>query len=307
MDINRRRLIGAAGAIAGVAGTRPATAAPQAATAGEVEQALADLARRNLHPMTFDGHGFAGPGWEFLAREGAAAEFVSLGEEHGTNEIPLLARQLFTALRPAGFDTLAIEISPPIAEDLDAAARGGVAGVARFVRDWPPGPAFYFWKAEAELVAAVSASAPGGVPALWGLDYEVTGDRRLIHRLKLKAPPMARAPLARLEAASLDAWAAWRASHDPARLFTFAGDPGLVRAVRAAWPRPDADADLILATLEETLEINALFPAKGWESNQRRCRFNRANLVRHLARAAARGRRPKVMFKMGESHLMRGV
>jgi hypothetical protein len=153
----------------------------------------------------------------------------------------------------------------------------------------------------------VRASAPAAQEALWGLDYEVTGDRRLIARLKAKAPARAVPALAALDAASQAAWANWRATRNPAVLFTFAGDPGLVRAVRAAWPSRDRDASLILDTLEETLEINALFPEKGWESNQRRARFNRRNLVAHLDRASAQGRRPKVLFKMGESHMMRGV
>ena len=191
---------------------------------------------------------------------------------------------------------------------MDRAARGGLAGIeSAFVAAWPPGPAFYFWRTEAELIAAVRAAVPADREALWGLDYEVTGDRRLIARLKAKAPASLGPALAALEAASAGAWAKWRATRNPAALFTFSGDPQLVRAVRAAWPRPDAAADLILETLEQTLAINALFPTRNWDSNELRARFNRANLAAFLNRAAARGRRPRVMFKMGESHLMRGV
>jgi hypothetical protein len=300
MPIDRRRLL-AAGALAAAG---PALAEPAPATPS-VEQRLIAKALENLHPMAFDGRAFSGPGWELLLREGRASEFVLLGEEHGTREIPLLARELFLALAPAGFEALAIEISPPIAEDLDRAALGGVDGIRRFVEAWPPGPAFYFWRTEAELIAAVRAAAPKGREALWGLDYEVTGDRRLIARLKAKAPASARTALAALDKASTDAWAKWRTTHDPGVLFTFAGDPALVRAVRAAWPRPDADASAIMTTLEETLEINALFPNRGWESNERRSALMRANFARHLK--AAEPRRPKVMVKMGESHVMRGV
>ncbi|HEX2818286.1 MAG TPA: hypothetical protein VHN39_17975, partial [Phenylobacterium sp.] len=136
---------------------------------------------------------------------------------------------------------------------------------------------------------------------------EVTGDRRLIARLHAKAPTSAKPELAALDQASQAAWATWRTTHNPGVLFTFAGDPELVRAVRDAWPKRTADVDRILDALEQTLEINALFPGKGWESNELRSRFNRANFVAHLDRAAAQGRRPKVMIKMGESHTMRGV
>ena len=314
MKINRRQILGGTGlatlkgmalADAGAASAQPASGSALAAQPN-VEQRLIGLARQNLYPITFAGGVASGPGWDFLVRNGREAEFVLLGEEHGMVETPLLARDLFLALRPAGFDTVAIEISPPIAQDLDSAARGGVKGIAAFCAAYPPGPAFYFWKTEAEFIAAVRAAVPGNQDVLWGLDYEVTGDRRLIERLKAKAPPSASAALDRLDKASLAAGAAWRQTHNPAVLFTFSGDPTLVRAVRAAWPRPDADAEMVLATLEQTLAINALWPAKDWESNLLRAQFNRKNLAAHLNRAAA-GRKPRVLFKMGESHMMRGI
>jgi erythromycin esterase-like protein len=298
--------------LAAVAAAAPAEAAAQstprpAKTAASVEADLIARALQNVHPMDFDGHAFSGPGWDLLLAEGRTSEFVLFGEEHGMVQTPVLARALFLALRPAGFDTLAIEISPPIAQDLDAAARGGLEGIAAFARRYPPGPAFYFWKSEAELIAAVRAAVPGRQDALWGLDYEVTGDRRLIERLQTKAPGPAKAALTALDEASQAAWATWARTHNPGVLFTFSGDPKLVRAVREAWPRRDADVSLILDTLEQTLEINGLFPAKIWESNELRTRFMRANFVAHLDRATSQGRRPKAMVKMGESHTMRGV
>jgi hypothetical protein len=64
----------------------------------------------------------------------------------------------------------------------------------------------------------------------------------------------------------------------------------------------------ILTTLEETLEINRLYTTnKGYDSNERRSALMRANFVGHLNRAAAEGRKPKVLLKMGENHMMRGV
>src|SRR5262249_41370944 len=160
--------------------------------------------------------------------------------------------------------------------------------------------AFYFWQSEAELIAAVRAAVPGRRDVLWGIDYEVSGDRRLIARLRAKAPSSARAALDALDQASQHAWDTWRSTHNPGVLFTFGGDPSRVRTLRNAWPHRDADVDNILNTLEQTLEINALFQqGRGWDSNELRARNMRANLVRHLDRAAAENRRPKAMFKMG--------
>jgi hypothetical protein len=158
---------------------------------------------------------------------------------------------------------------------------------------------------EAEWIAAARSAAAGTAQVVWGLDYEVFADRRLIARLKAKRKPAAAArALAALEAASNAAWAQHAATHNPQFIFAFSGDPGLVRAVSAAWPHPDADARVILETLEETLTINQLFVAnRNQESNQRRNNLNKRNLVR-LWRGAAGAR---VMFKFGANHMVRGL
>jgi hypothetical protein len=112
--------------------------------------------------------------------------------------------------------------------------------------------------------------------------------------------------LAALEAASSESWAQYASTRSPQYIFSFAGDPALAAAVRDAWPGADAEASWILATLEETLAINRHWvQGQGWLSNQRRAQFNRANLRRYWA--AEGERNPKVMFKFGSSHMVRGL
>lgn len=291
---------------AGTAPTAPAARSPRVEAPGPRERLLARLPDVT-RPLTYDGRTFAGPGWDWLVAEARASEFLCLGEEHGLAEVPALARELFAALRPAGFDRLAIELSPPIAADLDAAARDGLDGFRELYRSFAPGPAFYSMREECELLVAARALVPGRDPMLWGLDYEVLGDRRLLARLGAEAPPSARPPLAALERAVASGREAWAASGDPARLFPFAGDPALVERLRAAWPAPSADAAILMETLAETLAINAPLARSGWESNSRRAAFNRRNLRRYLGAERARGREPKVLFKFGANHMARGV
>jgi hypothetical protein len=60
----------------------------------------------------------------------------------------------------------------------------------------------------------------------------------------------------------------------------------------------------MLETLEETLAINRLWvSSQGWASNQRRATFNRRNIRRLRAQAP----NSKVFFKMGASHMVRGL
>lgn len=269
-----------------------------------VSARLVKRARDHLHAIAYDGQAFSGPGWDMLVKEGRAAEFFLIGEEHGTSEIPVLSGHLFEALRSGGYNRLAIELSAPVASDLDAAARDGLDGVRRYCATYAPGPAFYSWKPEAELLAKVRATVPSGQQAIWGLDYEVLGDRQLIERLRARAPASARPALDRLDQASRAGYAAWKAEKDPGKLPMFALDPKLIYDIRDGWNAPDADSAQIIEVLAETLEINEAQKRSGWESNRRRADFNRKTLVRYLAEAKPTDR---VMFKFGSTHAMRGV
>lgn len=297
-----RAILSAAVLLAGAAPALAADAPPS------VSDRLTAAATENRLTIDFDGGRFSGPGWERLLAEGRAAQFLMLGEDHGIAENPKLAAALFAALEPAGYSKLAIEVSPPMAEALDSAARRGVEGLTEMFSVPGSTPAFFGMAEEAAMLASVRASVRGEGSALWGVDYEVGGDRLLIAMLEKKKKPQAAASaLAALRAASTAAWARYDETRDPRFIFSFSGDPALARAVRDAWPKRDAESAAILDTLEETLEINRLWITReGYLSNVRRGAFMRANFLAHWRTEQAAGRTPRVMLKLGASHLVRG-
>ena len=306
----RVQLIFAALAAALVATGAPARSDPAQASPPErpLAERITAAAAENRQRLEFDGVGFSGPAWASLVAEGKAAQFFLLGEEHGIAENPKLAGALFTALVPAGYARFMIEVSPPMAGALDAAARDGVAGLQQLFASPGYEPAFYGMAEEAALLAQVRAAIPGDVPVLWGTDYEVGGDRLLIDRLEGKTRPQtADAPLAALRAASDAAWAQYQETRNPQFIFSFSGDPALARAVRDAWPERDAETSAILDTLEETFAINRLWvDGKGFASNERRTAFLRRNFIDQWQAEKAAGRLPRVFAKLGASHLVRG-
>lgn len=311
VKINRRNLLGGmAGCVAGSVLARGATqSAPPAAgkPASTMQDKLVASAMENRLRVNFDGRAFSGPGWDMLLRDGAAAQFFLLGEQHGVAQIPMLARELLLALKPAGYQRLAIEISAPVAAELDQAALHGVEAIRRFNAEYPPGPAFYFMKEEAEFLAAVRPAFPASGQLIWGLDYEVIQDRRLIARLKSRAPAGARAAVQALDNASAASWKQFEATRNPQFVFSFAGDPKLITDVRAVWPKPDPQSEVILDVLQATLETNALFvKGRGWESNDRRTTLMRSAFVRYWREEKAKGRAPRTLFKFGASHMARG-
>ena len=316
MHLDRRAALGAALGLT-VAGAAPArtqaqTQAPPPPPAPPAAAATPSLVERNnaaalqnRERLLFDGGHFSGPAWDSLVEAGRASQFFLIGEEHGIAENPKLAAQIFASLRPAGYEHVCVEISPPMAGELDRAARGGVDGIRAMFADRRANVAFFGMREEAEWIAAARAAAPAGGQAIWGIDYEVGADRRLIQMLKAKRKPAAaEAALAALEAASNASWAQYETTHNPQFIFSFAGDPALVAAVRSAWPNADAAAGWMLETLEETLAINRLWVSnQGWASNQRRAEFNRRNIRRFRAGSP----NSKVLFKMGASHMVRGL
>lgn len=307
MRLDRRNILAGAGLLAAGLAPNAAAAEPARTPPSPLTERLAAAATASRLRLDFTGGRFSGPAWDFMLAEGAAAQFFLLGEEHGVEQIPALSRDLMLALKPAGYEHLAIEISPPVARELDRAAVAGLDGIRRFNADYPPGPAFYFMKPEAEFLAAVRQAFPASRQLLWGLDYEVIQDRRLIARLQARAPASAQAAVQALADASARLWAQYAETRNPRFIFSFAGDPALVAAVRNAWPRPDAASDEILDVLQATLEANALWVAgKDWESNDRRTRLMRASFARYWRAERAQGRTPKVFFKFGASHMSRG-
>lgn len=285
------------------------TTVAEEAAAPTIEDRLSAVAAEHRMRLDFVDEVFSGPAWERLVAEGSAAQFFLIGEEHGIAENPKLVTQLFSALADDGYTKLAIEVSPTMAQLLDEAlVVGGLDGL-RDLYSQPGGePAFYGMAEEGQMLAAVRAAAHDGAAVLWGTDYEVAGDRQLLKLLQAAGKPAAaQAALDAVAAASAAAWAKYEETRGPQFIYSFSGDPALVRAVREAWPEPDPQSAVILHTLEETLSINNLWmQGRAWESNERRAALMRGNFLRYWSGAKRRGEAPKVMAKFGASHLVRG-
>ena len=279
----------------------------QPQTAPGPEARLLEALQRNRLAITM-GDGPSGPGWDWLVQEARAARFTLIGEEHGVAETARFSAALFNALRASGYDRLAIELSPPIADDIETAARNnGVEGIVGVLTS-PGAFTFYNQREEAQFLADIVKTAPTNERVLRGLDREIFSDRYLISRLESRVPRGASAAFARLKDASSKAWARYEETQNPDDMFILGEDPALVSAVRAAWPHPDHESDLILRTLEGSLAIEAAERAGGaWPYFQRRVQWNRDNLAALLKAQQARKVPGKIMMRFGYSHMIRGA
>lgn len=312
MKINRRDLlfVGGISLLAGSATLGQETDPTPSSVSTQIDSRvtrLLEALQRNRLPLTMSG-GPAGPGWDLLVREAQSARFTLVGEEHGVAETAQLSAALFSALRGSGYSRIALELSPPIAGDLETAARrNGLKGIEDLLKT--PGLfTFYNLREEAKFLADVIKAAPGNERVLWGLDREIFSDRYLISRLEASLPQRAREAFTCLKQASANAWAQNAKTRNPDDMFLLAEDPAVVSALRAAWPDPDHQSDAIMRTLEESLAIETAERTGGmWPYMQRRTKWNRDNFAAMLKEEPARKTSPKVMMKFGLNHMIRGA
>ncbi|HEX2206441.1 MAG TPA: hypothetical protein VHG93_02105 [Longimicrobium sp.] len=277
------------------------------------QDSLAALLRANAHPMQAAADGrLSGAGAEVLLAAGRDAQFFLIGEEHGVAEIPLVAAGLFRELAPYGYRHLAIETGDALASALNRAILQDAGGDAyrAFLRDHFPGAPFYSWREDAALLRAAVAAAGGGEDVLWGLDYDIVGDRYALRRLRDIAPDAgARAVAESVIARADSALAQALATQNPGLLMMFGGADDVYAPLREAYaPAPDSEADRIIRLLQETREINAYWGrGQGYLSNYHRAQLNKRQFMRYLREATQRdGRMPRVMMKFGSSHMVRG-
>ena len=306
MKINRRDLLVSSGLFL-LGGKRAFTqgAAPPPAQQQTTPQArLLEALKGNRLPITMSD-GPAGRGWDWLVEKARDARFTLIGEEHGVAETAQLSAALFRALSGSGYTRMAIELSPIIAQDIEAAARrNGLQGILDFYArpdTWSP----MYLREEAQFLATVISAASRNERVLWGFDREIFSDRYLISRLEPRVPRRARESFTRLKEASTNAWT--RQQQNPGPPFLFTQSPAVVSAVRSDWPNPDRDSDTILRTLEESLAINAVArTGTAWDSSERRAQWMRNGLAERL-REGRGCQSPKVMMKFGYNHMIRGA
>lgn len=226
----------------------------------ELRNKLAQSAMENRTRLHFDGKEFSGPALERLLVGARGASFFLIGEEHGIAENPKLVSQLFTELANDDYKKLVIEISPPMARIVDQSLQNGGLDGLRDLFAKPGGePAFFGMREEAELLAAVRRASPDDADVLWGIDYEVGGDRTLLRELQATPHPhSANQALGTLIEAATASWAQYEETGNPQFIFSFSGDPALVRAVRDSWPDASRHVLEILDTLAAYADVFTL-------------------------------------------------
>jgi hypothetical protein len=249
-----------------------------------------------------DGHA-GGAAAQFLAKAATNSHFFLIGEEHGVATIADTVRVLLPLLHAAGHRHFAVEIDPFASRLVEERLReGGTKAWSNFLHDdgHATSVPFLNWASEAALVDAFLAGAaaePRGT--LWGLDQVFIGAYGiLLEQIADDASDPSTRRLAATMATEARGNLEFLGKADPVRFdqlrhgLDVAGDAQLVELID----------DMILSR-----QVYAPFIGQPGLSVYAANRAREDLMKRNFLERYGAADRPKVLFKFGSNHMVRGL
>jgi hypothetical protein len=269
-----------------------------------LEQKLGEV----RYDLRLENGKFAGNAAAVLEGAIADAQYVSIGEDHITREIPQFTAAVCDVMAPQGLSAMAVEAGPQAAKFVSSlfGKPDRLARMAELTQQYPNSIAFLDIQQENDLAAHCAQVARVPDFRFLGLDQEFIGSSGWLIELILETHPgpAATAVLRRLKDEELRDAAAAKAG-DPSKLFLFAAsDSELAEAAAVLQREGNAEANAIFRELVESREIYLKNMQAPSESNSQRARLLKTNLRSGMEKA---GDRPqKVLLKFGDWHLYKG-
>ena len=255
----------------------------------------------------------SGTGAPFLRKALSEAQFVAIGEEHGTREVPQFVWATCRAMAKDGLDAMAIESGPLVTARLQqwTARKSGDTSLAAFEKQYPDSIAFFNWRQEFDLLSHCQQATAPGILDLWGLDQEFLGSPTFILQqiLETQPGPQAETIARKIQAqCSADtqksiASGSWK---DACMLRLSPID--LANLQSAAQRTENLRAQELTAALIKTQHIYSLHEnGHRYEANRERALLLKHNFLAYYQQLLkTSGRAPRVLLKFGANHLFKG-
>jgi len=282
----------------------PQSALPQSTFEQKLDEARYDL--------RIEGGKLAGGAAPILEKAISGAQYVLIGEDHITHEIPQFARAVCDAMAPQGLTAMAVEAGPQAAK-MVAASLGKTDRLARMVAltdRYPDSVAFLNVREENDLVEHCAEASRNPKFQLWGLDQELMGSAGwLLDQILATRPgPAATAALTRMKAEEQKDAGLAKETGDPTKVFLFAApDSELSEGAAILKREGNAAANELFHELVESHEIYLKNMQGSPESNSQRARLLKQNFRRDFDAASSNSQRPRVLLKFGDWHLYKGI
>lgn len=263
-------------------------------------------AQIEILPIQFDVAGMSGSGGERLKSELPGAQFVSVGEDHGFADPPMLARALAADMRRLKHPLFhAAEIGPFTAKWLrqqfgEYKVGVGLKVVGAAIKD--KGLAMPFTSNVEDAMLAADFFDKGGKTRLWGIDQEFMGSPMILldGLASGAADPATKKELNDISDA--DRAALGKLAFNEAWLST--AKPEKFVALETAFSK-DRQSVLLLRGLADSAAIYQLNNNGAYqESNEKRSALMQSYFLQQYRKA---GPSARVLLKMGAYHLGRGT
>jgi hypothetical protein len=238
------------------------------------------------------------------------AQYVLIGEDHGTSQIPAFTSAVCAILGPRGFHTMAVEAGPMAA----ALVQRGIGRedrreqIAASEKKYPDSIAFFNLQEELDMVTNCAQSARGQTFHLWGLDQEFMGSTGMTMARILQTHPQKEASAVAQRMLDENNAAVEKAakSGNPGELLMMsAPNEEFTRLNELLQKEGNGDAQRLMHGLIESRQIYKDNMAAPSDSNRERALLMKQTFMQNYD-LAGKGSQPKVLMKFGDWHLYKG-
>ena len=265
----------------------------------------------NTHLLEFKEQELSGPGLALLKEEAKESPFFLIGEAHGMAEIALFTAALYKEIQPFGYTYFATETGPYTAEIIQqmASAENWESQFKQHFTQYPWSIPFYNWKEECNVLRTVLKGHTSDNPIIWGLDQEFAASfRMLFKKLEVEAAtPSSKKVANHYYTMAQEAYKEASESKNPGKSFLAVVRPADFEKLRNAFAGQPAALALI-NEMDESIHIYQMwFSREGYMSNYTRAEMMKKHFYTYYQKAKEKEKQPRVLIKLGASHIYRGL
>jgi hypothetical protein len=273
---------------------------------------LAEALVSARYTLTIGANGFSGAGAGVLANAIDQAQFVAIGEDHLTREIPLFTAHVCEQMSRHGLDAIALEIGADAARFAQSTLGGPnrIELMQALQRKFPESIAIVSDRQENDLLEHCFESAKQSGFQVWGLDQEFEGAAGWLIQSMIDSGsgPKTTAALETMQKDERACAADATKSGEATRLYLFTSTDQQIAVARAAIEIDGTPGVLRLFNLlAESRTLYQQHRVDFRASNGARANLLKQNLLRqYIAAATISKSRPRVLLKFGDTHLYKG-
>ncbi len=264
------------------------------------------------YALSVEGGKLTGPGATVLQTAISQADYVLLGEDHLTREIPRFGAAVCDVMASGGLSAIAFEASPAVAHFVQESLRtpNRIQAMGELQKKYPDSAAFLNIKDENDLAAHCAEVSKQSNFQVWGLDQEFMGSAGwILERMLATNPgPTARAAILHLQTMERADIEEARKTGDPTKLFLVSVSDSEIQNASAAIDKDGAPATKVaFHELTESRTIYLEQETHPSDSNARRGLLMKHNLLTYYNMAGGSNPSERILFKFGDWHLYKGV